>query len=100
MDLTERNVKTGMIPNTYIREQLVREHLQQRQREAEQERMLVGLPRHWRLRHLVGRLVVYFVALGTRMQRRGRIDRPIKGNGARIDAPLWRGREHKATDPS
>ena len=56
MDLTEGNVKRGMIPNIYLQEQLMRERLQQRRREAEQERMLVGLPRHGRLRHLVGRM--------------------------------------------
>jgi len=89
-----------MIPNTYIQEHLVRERLQQRQREAEQERMLVGLPRHRRLRRLVGRLGVYFVALGTRMQQRGWRDRPIIGNRARIGRPLWRGLEHESTDPS
>jgi len=49
MDLTEGNVKRGMIPNIYLQEQLMRERLQQRRREAEQERMLVGLPRHGRL---------------------------------------------------
>ena len=39
-----------------MQEQLEREGLRQRQREAEQERMLVGLPGYWRLRHLVGRM--------------------------------------------
>jgi hypothetical protein len=51
MDLTEGNVKRGMIPNIYLQEQLMRERLQQRRHEAEQERMLVGRPRH-----LVGRM--------------------------------------------
>ena len=50
-----------MIPNIFLQEHLVRERLRQRQREAEQAKMLKGLPRHRRLRHLVGRLGTFFV---------------------------------------
>ncbi len=48
-----------MIPDIYIREKLVLEHRHQLFREAEQERLLAGLPEHsshvWR--RLVARLV-------------------------------------------
>jgi hypothetical protein len=44
-NLTERNVKTGMLPNSSLQEHLLRERLRQRQREAEQERVLAGRPR-------------------------------------------------------
>ena len=58
-----------MIPNISLQEHMVRERLRQWQRKAEQERMLEGLPRHRRLRHLVGCLGTFFVTLGTRMQQ-------------------------------
>ena len=60
-----------MIPNIYIHEQLVREHRQALQCEAEQERLLAegqhasppSLPR------LAARLGEYLIAVGTRLQR-------------------------------
>ncbi|HET8850942.1 MAG TPA: hypothetical protein VFN02_00300 [Ktedonobacteraceae bacterium] len=58
-----------MIPNISLQEYLVRERLRQRQSKAEQERMLAGLPRHRRLRHLVGCPGTFFVTLGIHMQQ-------------------------------
>jgi hypothetical protein len=77
-----------MIPNISLQGHLVLERLRQRQRKAEQARMLAGLPRRRRLRHLVGRLGTFFVTLGTRMQRLEQRDRPIIGNGTRSEVPL------------
>ncbi len=76
-----------MIPNIYLQEHLVREGLRQRQREAEQARILAGLTQHRRPRHLVGHLGTFFVTLGTRMQQLEQRDRPIIGNRTRSEVP-------------
>ncbi len=78
-----------MIPNIRMLEQLVLERLQYLQREAEQKRMLAGLPRHRRLWPLLGRLGTRLVALGTRMQQREWRDQPSVCNGPREGVP-WR----------
>ena len=65
-----------MIPHILMQEQIVLERLKPRQREAEQKRMLVGLPRHWLLRLLLGCMSTCLVAIGTRMQQRERGDQP------------------------
>jgi hypothetical protein len=77
-----------MLPNIYLQEQLMRERLRLRLREAEQARMLTGLPQYRRLRHLVGHLGTFFVTLGTRMQQLEQRDRPIIGNRTRSEVPL------------
>ena len=72
-----------MIPYMFLHEQRIREHDRQRQREAEQGRMLAGLPHHSVVRYLLGRLGTFFVTLGTRMQQLEQSDQPTVGNGTR-----------------
>ena len=60
-----------MIPNPYLHEKLVQTHHVDLLREAEQQRLLIHLPRYresW-IRHLVRKLGVLLVALGTSLQR-------------------------------
>jgi hypothetical protein len=78
-----------MIPHILMQEQLVLERLKPRPREAEQKRMLVGLPRHWLLRLLLGCMSTCLVALGTRMQQCERRDHPSICTGTREGAS-WR----------
>ncbi len=59
----------------------VRERLRLRHREAEQERMLAGLPRQRLLRHLIGRLGIGLVALGIHMQQFERGEQPVVSPG-------------------
>jgi hypothetical protein len=89
-----------MHPNIYMQEQLMRERQKPRPREEEQARMLAGLPRHGSLRHLVGRLGTFFVALRTRMHQPEQRERLLIGTGTRTDAPVERRGEHEAPDPS
>jgi hypothetical protein len=60
-----------MIPNIHMHEQLLFERAQERQREIEQRHLLAGLrkPRRNVLRHVIGNLGTFFVALGTRMKQ-------------------------------
>ncbi len=60
-----------MIPNIHMHEQLLFERAQERQREIEQRHLLAGLrkPRRSVLRHTIGNLGTFFVALGTRMKQ-------------------------------
>jgi hypothetical protein len=81
-NLTEGNVKTGMFPNSSLREQLLRERLRRWQRKAEQERMLADLPRHGRLRHLVGRASLPWRSGPACSNVGGMIDRVVTRVGA------------------
>ncbi len=62
-----------MVPDIYTHEKLALEHRHTLLREAEHERMLLDLPEHssHTLQRLAGRLGVYLIALGTRLQRLG-----------------------------
>jgi hypothetical protein len=78
-------MKTGMIPNIYLQEQLVRDLIRPGQRQAEQERILG----YGRLQHLVGCLGTFFVTLGIhRQQLEHVIDRSLAmGREVKV---LWR----------
>jgi hypothetical protein len=65
-----------MIPNSSLYEHLMFERRKLLQREAQQRRMLAGLPPHRRIRHLFGRLSTCFVALETSMQQLEQPDQP------------------------
>lgn len=60
-----------MIPNIHMHEQFLFERAQERQRELERRHLLAGLrkPRRNLLRHIIGNLGTFFVALGTRMKQ-------------------------------
>jgi hypothetical protein len=60
-----------MIPNIHIHEQLMFERCQERQRAADQQRLVAGLrwSRSSLTRRLAGKLGVLLVALGTSVQR-------------------------------
>jgi len=62
-----------MVPDIYTREKLALEHRQTLLREAERERLLAMAvsPTHTShaLQHLVGRLGMYLIALGTSLKR-------------------------------
>ena len=60
-----------MVPNHLFHEYLVRERVQELQREAEQQRMLARLPksRPSMFRYLIGRIGALFVILGSAMQQ-------------------------------
>lgn len=62
-----------MIPNIHIHEQLMFERVQERLREREQQCLLTRLrkPRYGSIRHIVGSLNLFFVALGTSMKQLG-----------------------------
>ncbi len=75
-----------MIPNIHMHEQLVLERLRYLQSEAEQKRMLAGLPRHRRLRPLFGRLGTCLVAFRISMQQCARRDQPPVCNDMRESA--------------
>jgi hypothetical protein len=85
-----------VIPNMFLYEQRVREHDRQWQREAEQERMLTGLPHHTVMRYLLGRLGTFFVMLGTRMQQLEQSDQPAVGNRLRHVAACRKDRSMNA----
>jgi len=85
-----------VIPYMFLHEQRIREHDRQRQREAEQERMLAGLPHHSVVRYLLGRLGTFFVTLGTRMQQLEQSDQPTVGNGTRDVAACRKDRSMNA----
>jgi hypothetical protein len=80
----------------FLHEQRVRELDRQRQREAEQERMLAGLPHHSVVRYLLGRLGTFFVMLGTRMQQLEQSDQPTVGIGTRDVAACRKDRSMNA----
>ena len=76
-----------MIPDFHIQEHLLRERQEALRREAEQARMLAGLPRHSRLGHLIERLGTLVVAIGTRMQQSEQPGQPMGAGGGKT-APL------------
>ena len=80
-----------MNPNILMYEHEVRERLRQRHREAEQERMLAGLPRQRLLRHLIGRLGIGLVAFGTHIQQLERGEQPVICLGTRDGATCSKG---------
>lgn len=59
------------MPNIHMHEQLLFERAQERQRELERRHLLAGLrkPRRSVMRHCIGNLGTFFVALGTRMKQ-------------------------------
>jgi hypothetical protein len=85
-----------VIPHMFLHEQRIREYDRQRQREAEQERMLADLPHHNVVRYLLGRLGTLFVMLGTRMQQLEQSDQPTVGNGTRDVAACRKDRSMNA----
>ncbi len=72
-----------MILNMLLHEQRMREHDRQWQREAEQKRILAGLPHHSVIRYLLGCLGRFFEMLGTHMHQLEQSDQPTVGNGTR-----------------
>ncbi len=60
-----------MCNNFYLQDKRVEEHLQDLQREANQQRIVADLPRHRRSvgKHIVSRLGTQLVALGTWLER-------------------------------
>ena len=60
-----------MYNNFYLQDKRVEEHLQDLQREANQQRIVADLPRHRRSvgKHIVSRLGTHLVALGTWLER-------------------------------
>lgn len=66
-----------MIPNIHMYEHLMLERRKSLQREAERERWLSDLPHHSRLRQMIGRLGMFFVAIGTSMQQLEQRDQSI-----------------------
>lgn len=62
---------SAMSTNLHIQDRLLAEHRQDMQREAEQQRMLAGLPKnHQSLgRHAVSRLGALLVTIGTWMEQ-------------------------------
>ena len=60
-----------MCNNFYLQDKRVEEHLQDLQREANQQRIVADLPRHRRSlgEHIVSRLGTRLVALGTWLER-------------------------------
>jgi hypothetical protein len=60
-----------MVPDRYTQEQLALAHRQQFQRGAEVEQVLGALPVHSShvVRHLVGKLGTFLIALGTRLRQ-------------------------------
>lgn len=60
-----------MYNNFYLQEKRVEEHLQDLQREVNQERIAADLPGYRRSvgKHMVSRLGTYLVALGTWLER-------------------------------
>jgi hypothetical protein len=85
-----------VILNMFLYEQRVHELDRQWQREAEQKRMLAGLPHHSAMRYLLGRLGIFFVMLGTRMQQLEQSDQPTVGNGTRDVAACRKDRSMNA----
>ena len=60
-----------MCNNFYLQDKRVEEHLQDLQREANQQRIVADLPRHRRSvgKHIISRLGTQLVALGTWLER-------------------------------
>ncbi len=60
-----------MCNNFYLQDKRVEEHLQDLQREANQQRIVADLPRHRRSvgKHIVSRLGTQLMALGTWLER-------------------------------
>ncbi len=60
-----------MVPDMYTRERLALAHRQQLQSEAEREQMLGELSVHSShgMRHMVGKLGTFLIALGTRLRQ-------------------------------
>ena len=60
-----------MCNNFFLKEKRVEEHLQDLQREANQQRIVADLPRDRRSvgKHIVSRLGTHLVALGTWLER-------------------------------
>jgi hypothetical protein len=60
-----------MVPDMYTREQLALAHGQQLQREAEREQVLGALPvlSSHAMRHMVGKLGMFLIMLGTRLRQ-------------------------------
>ena len=78
-----------MIPSMYSSEQFMIEHVRERQREAEQERMLADLRKPYRgiVRYLIGCLRIFFVAPGTSRQHLEQPDQQAVCNCTRDSMP-------------
>lgn len=60
-----------MVPDMYTQEKVALAHRQQLQREAEREQVLGALPGHssHAIRHMVGKLGMFLIMLGTRLRQ-------------------------------
>lgn len=60
-----------MVPDMYTQEKVALAHRQQLQREAEREQVLGELPVHssHAIRHMVGKLGMFLIMLGTRLRQ-------------------------------
>jgi len=90
--MQRRNALEGrkaMIPSMYSSEQFMIEHVRERQREAEQERMLADLRKPYRgiVRYLIGCLRIFFVAPGTSGQHLEQPDQQAVCNCTRDRMP-------------
>jgi hypothetical protein len=60
-----------MCNNFFLQDKRVEDHLQDMQREANQQRIVADLPRNWHSvgKHIISRLGTRLVALGTWLER-------------------------------
>jgi hypothetical protein len=84
-----------MIPNSLIHEYLIRERIQERHREAQQQRMLARLPkfRSSLSRYLIGRLGTFLVILGTSMQQLEQQNRSVVEKRIQDETPCMKGHD-------
>jgi hypothetical protein len=81
-----------MMPNSLIHENLLRERIQERYRQAQQQRLLARLPRsRFSLtKYLIGRLGTFLVTLETSMQRVEQQSWPVVERRRRDEIPCMR----------
>jgi hypothetical protein len=84
-----------MMPNSLIHEYLIRERVQERQREAQQERLLARLPKfHSSIsRYLIARLGMFLVMLGTSMQQVEQQSRLVVEKQRQDETPCLKGHD-------
>lgn len=83
------------MPNSLIHENLVRERIQERYRQAQQQRLLARLPRsRFSLtKYLIGRLGTFLVTLETSMQRVEQQSWPVVERRRRDEIPCMKGHD-------
>jgi len=84
-----------MMPNSLIHENLLRERIQERYRQAQQQRLLARLPRsRFSLtKYLIGRLGTFLVTLGTSMQRVEQQRWPVVEKHRQDETPCMKGHD-------